>query len=172
MLFLQQVLVRLFRDNLRHSFWRWCGDTKHKQVEEAKAIAKQTRRNEKRAAIRIQRWYKKVFFKHTMSVKLKQYKQRLERIQARKEAALEKKRQEKLAFIRWRTEKRGTVLIQKAWRALRANHRKWRRFVRRRRQIRLTIPIMKRLRVMSFLLRWIRRKLWNLRKIQRRVKRE
>ena len=74
MLFLQQTLIRLFRDNLRHSFWKWAGDTKHQQIEEAKAQAKQQRRFEKRSALRIQRWWRRLHFKANIAASIQKYK--------------------------------------------------------------------------------------------------
>ena len=98
--------------------------------------------------------------------------EKLARIKARKEAAAEKKRQERLKFIQWRTEKRSVVKIQKQWRALKANSRRWRKFKWRRGVIRKTLPIMKRLRVKACLLRWIRKKKRALATLVRSTKRE
>jgi hypothetical protein len=76
MLCLQQALIRLFRAQMYDAFWAWCGDTKHKQLEEVRAEAKQLRRDNRRAAIRIQRWYRIVFFRRTYGRYMRKYKVR------------------------------------------------------------------------------------------------
>jgi hypothetical protein len=82
-----------------------------------------------------------------------QRKVRLEERRARAEEA--RRVREKLKLIRYKVERRQAFAIQRQWRLLKSNARRWRRFLWRRSAIRRAIPKMRRARVKLFLARWI-----------------